>query len=305
MAGRCGHPARRLRRQPRPPRASRSSGSTPPRSCAAGRSGTSTDDVHRLCARRRAGSPTRTAATRAHRRLARRRAARRCSIGRPVTAIRDAGGGDVRGRRPADGTYTAGRGRARRRRLDERAAGLVRPAAAAHDHQGAGHLLRLPGPGGLRARPVPGLDLDGRSVVLRLPDLRRGRARRSPRTAAARRRRRDPRPSSGTRPRSRASTDVPRDATCPGALGPPIYTKTCLYTLTPGPRLRRRSPARRAGRRWSPSAPATGSSTPRSSGGSLAELALDGATPSAGELGAFRIDRPILLETDPPTHWMV
>ncbi len=37
----------------------------------------------------------------------------------------------------------------------------------------------------------------------------------------------------------------------------------------------------------------------------LVELALDGASPSDGELGAFRIDRPILLQDDPPTSWLV
>jgi hypothetical protein len=37
----------------------------------------------------------------------------------------------------------------------------------------------------------------------------------------------------------------------------------------------------------------------------VAELAVDGATPSAPELEAFRIDRPILLEADPATSWMV
>jgi len=37
----------------------------------------------------------------------------------------------------------------------------------------------------------------------------------------------------------------------------------------------------------------------------LAELALDGTTPSQPDLERFRIDRPILLETDPPTSWMV
>ena len=54
----------------------------------------------------------------------------------------------------------------------------------------------------------------------------------------------------------------------PGALGPPIYTKTCLYTLTPDrdfvvDRLPD-APGRR-GRRW---APPTASSSPRSSAGS-------------------------------------
>jgi sarcosine oxidase len=37
----------------------------------------------------------------------------------------------------------------------------------------------------------------------------------------------------------------------------------------------------------------------------LAELAIDGATPSAAEITGFRIDRPILLEAEPPVSWMV
>jgi hypothetical protein len=37
----------------------------------------------------------------------------------------------------------------------------------------------------------------------------------------------------------------------------------------------------------------------------LAELVVDGRTPSEGEIGGFRIDRPILREADPPTSWMV
>jgi sarcosine oxidase len=37
----------------------------------------------------------------------------------------------------------------------------------------------------------------------------------------------------------------------------------------------------------------------------LVELALNGSSPSDGELTAFRIDRPILLEDDPPTSWLV
>jgi hypothetical protein len=35
------------------------------------------------------------------------------------------------------------------------------------------------------------------------------------------------------------------------------------------------------------------------------ELALDGSSPSDGELAAFGIDRPILLESAPATNWMV
>lgn len=40
-------------------------------------------------------------------------------------------------------------------------------------------------------------------------------------------------------------------------------------------------------------------------GAMVAELSIDGVTPSAAELEAFRIDRPILLEKDPPNSWMV
>jgi sarcosine oxidase len=37
----------------------------------------------------------------------------------------------------------------------------------------------------------------------------------------------------------------------------------------------------------------------------LVELALDGRSPSAGELGEFRIDRPSLLAADPPLRPLV
>lgn len=84
----------------------------------------------------------------------------------------------------------------------------------------------------------------------------------------------------------------------PGALGPPIYTKTCLYTLTPDrdfvlDRL--------------PEAPgmalglgaAHGFKYASVLGRVLAELVSEGSTPSAGEIGAFGIDRPILREANP------
>jgi sarcosine oxidase len=90
----------------------------------------------------------------------------------------------------------------------------------------------------------------------------------------------------------------------PGALGPPIYTKTCLYTLTPdrdfvvGP---------------VPDAPnvlvALGAAHAFKFasvlGRVLTELAVDGSTPSAGEIERFAIDRPILLEESPATSFMV
>ena len=89
-----------------------------------------------------------------------------------------------------------------------------------------------------------------------------------------------------------------------GALGPPIYTKTCLYTLTPD----RDFVVDRV-----PEAPgiivalgaAHGFKFASVLGRIMAELLVDGASPSAGDLDRFRIDRPILLEADPATSWMV
>lgn len=90
----------------------------------------------------------------------------------------------------------------------------------------------------------------------------------------------------------------------PGAVGPPILTRTCLYTLTPD----RDFVVDRV-----PDAPdvlvalgaAHGFKYASVLGRVLVELALDGTSLSDGELGAFRIDRPILLEEAPATHWMV
>ncbi len=90
----------------------------------------------------------------------------------------------------------------------------------------------------------------------------------------------------------------------PGAVGPEILTKTCLYTLTPD----RDFVVDRV-----PEAPgvvvllgaAHGFKYASVLGRIAAELSLDGATPSAGDLERFRIDRPILLEAEPATSWMV
>ena len=75
----------------------------------------------------------------------------------------------------------------------------------------------------------------------------------------------------------------------PGALGPPIYTKTCLYTLTPDrdfvlDRL--------------PDHPGVVVALGAGHGFKYASVL-------GRELEAFRIDRPILLEKDPPNSWMV
>ena len=90
----------------------------------------------------------------------------------------------------------------------------------------------------------------------------------------------------------------------PGAVGPPIYTKTCLYTLTPDrdfvidrlPGL----PGVAVGL-----GAAHGFKFASVLGRVLAEMLVDGTTPSAPDIARFRIDRPILLETDPATSWMV
>jgi sarcosine oxidase len=90
----------------------------------------------------------------------------------------------------------------------------------------------------------------------------------------------------------------------PEHLGPEIYTKTCLYTLTPD----RDFVVDRL-----PDVPgvhvvlgaAHGFKFASVLGRILAELVVDGATPSAGELERFTIDRPILLEADPVTSFLV
>ncbi len=149
----------------------------------------------------------------------------------------------------------------------------------------------------VRAGSVPRLDLDGRPVVLRLPDVRRGRPQGRPglRRPAGRPRRRAR--STRTRPSAPAFAASSRAAAV--GLGPPIYTKTCLYTMTP----ERDFVLDRL-----PDAPgvvvglgaAHGFKFASVIGRILVELALDGASPSDGELGAFRIDRPALLAADPP-----
>jgi sarcosine oxidase len=90
----------------------------------------------------------------------------------------------------------------------------------------------------------------------------------------------------------------------PDQLGPEILTKTCLYTLTPD----RDFVVDRL-----PEAPgvlvALGAAHAFKFasvlGQVLGELAVDGSTPSAGEIERFRIDRPILLEANPATSFLV
>jgi sarcosine oxidase len=90
----------------------------------------------------------------------------------------------------------------------------------------------------------------------------------------------------------------------PGALGPEILTRTCLYTLTP----ERDFVIDRL-----PDAPgvavglgaAHGFKFASVIGRILVESVLDGRSPSDPELGAFRIDRPALLAADPPLRPLV
>jgi sarcosine oxidase len=81
----------------------------------------------------------------------------------------------------------------------------------------------------------------------------------------------------------------------PDALGPPIYTRTCLYTLTPD----RHFVVDRL-----PDAPGVAVVLGAAHGlqvrlGTRADrdrMQVDGGTPSAPEIGAFRIDRAVLAE---------
>lgn len=90
----------------------------------------------------------------------------------------------------------------------------------------------------------------------------------------------------------------------PGALGPDISTKTCLYTLTP----ERDFVIDRL-----PDSPGVvvglgaghGFKFASVIGRILVELALDGHTPSEPEIGAFRLDRPALLDADTPLRRLV
>jgi sarcosine oxidase len=90
----------------------------------------------------------------------------------------------------------------------------------------------------------------------------------------------------------------------PGAAGPPILTRTCLYTLTP----ERDFVVDRL-----PGLPAVivllgaghGFKFASVLGRIAAELSTGDATASAGDIGRFAIDRPLLLDPDPPRSWMI
>ncbi|HYO42575.1 MAG TPA: N-methyl-L-tryptophan oxidase [Candidatus Limnocylindrales bacterium] len=94
------------------------------------------------------------------------------------------------------------------------------------------------------------------------------------------------------------------DAHLPGMAVEPFLTKTCLYTMTPD---------RDFVVDTVPGHPAVsvclGSAHAykfaSALGRIMAELAVDGSTPAAPDLGAFRIDRPILREEAPVTSFLI
>jgi sarcosine oxidase len=90
----------------------------------------------------------------------------------------------------------------------------------------------------------------------------------------------------------------------PGSLGPEILTKTCLYTLTPDRDFVVDRLPEHPGVLVALGA-AHGYKFASVLGRVLAEFVVDGATPSASEIERFRIDRPILLEANPATSFMV
>jgi sarcosine oxidase len=94
------------------------------------------------------------------------------------------------------------------------------------------------------------------------------------------------------------------EARLPGMAGEPFLTKTCLYTMTPD---------RDFVVDTVPGHPALGVVLGSAHaykfasvlGRIMAELAVDGVTPSAPELAAFRIDRPILREERPAAGFLI
>ena len=127
------------------------------------------------------------------------------------------------------------------------------------------------------------------------------RGRRRARTPAARRPPATPGPSIPTSRRWTAWS-ASSSGHLPGALGPIIYTKTCLYTLTPDrdfvldvlPEHPEIAVAIGGGH---------GFKFASLIGQILSDLSIDGRSPR--DLTPFRIDRPILQLKDPPRNYMV
>ena len=101
-----------------------------------------------------------------------------------------------------------------------------------------------------------------------------------------------------------ARLDAFMAAHLPGSVGPEILTKTCLYTMPPDRDfVLDRLPDHPAVLVALGAAHAFKFASVL--GRILAELVVDRATPSAGEIERFRIDRAPLLADDPPTSFMV
>jgi sarcosine oxidase len=90
----------------------------------------------------------------------------------------------------------------------------------------------------------------------------------------------------------------------PGALGPPLLTRTCLYTMPPDRDfVLDRLPDHPSVHVMLGAAHAFKYAS--LFGRIVAERIADGASPSEPDLEGFRIDRPILLEANPATSFMV
>jgi sarcosine oxidase len=90
----------------------------------------------------------------------------------------------------------------------------------------------------------------------------------------------------------------------PGMVGPPIYTKACLYTMTPDRDFVLDRLPDHPGVILTLGA-AHGFKYASLFGRIAAELAGGGSSPSAPDVERFRVDRPILRESDPPRSFMV
>ena len=148
---------------------------------------------------------------------------------------------------------------------------------------------------------VPDLDLDGRSVVLRVPRVRRGGREDRPRRRRARGHRRHPLASSPI-PRTRAVLDAFMQEHLPGGFGPYLRQRTCLYTMTPDrdfvidlvPGHERAAVGQGAAHAFKFASVF---------GKSLVELVFDGKTES--DVSDWTIDRDVLTMDDPPKQFMV
>ena len=218
-----------------------------------------------------------------------------------------AGRGDPPGRRRGRGPHRGGdlplpaagghrRGLVQPRR--SRSVGLELPLRVTKEQV---TYFASPRAGRLPAGPVPDLDLDGRSLLLRLPRVRRGGAQGGPGRRRAGDHAATPGPSSPTARRSTAWSASSR-GTCPARWGRsstprPVSTRSrpTATSCSTCCRSTRRS-------RWR-SAAATASSSPRWWASILSDLSIDGHSPR--DLAPFRIDRPILQLKDPPRNYMV